>query len=392
VLAVEVSRPQIEQAGTRRLSDPDLEGAAAKMTRVLQGLLLLFVAAVSTAAAAEPAPIKPDAIDEIVRSEMARRRIPGLALAVVRDGAIVKMQSYGLANLEHDVPITTDTEFELASLTKQFTAAAIMRLAEAGRLKLDDPIAQHLPDAPQKWKPIMIRHLLTHTSGLPGLKEGFGTLNGGIDFSTQAMFNAAAADPIGFAAGLKFQYSDVGYFLLGMIIERASGTRYGAYLTQEFFKPLGMNSTSLLDQWQVLKHRAAGYTLRNGEVVNIRRVWQTELPSHYGVFSSVADLATWEIALSSGKVLRESSLKEMWTPVTLNDGKPFPYGFGWEIEQSPDRRVITHTGVTGTEFTRYPEDKLTVIVLTNLGLRIGDNLDPVNAWGLTKLIAAPSLK
>ncbi|HKQ78345.1 MAG TPA: serine hydrolase domain-containing protein [Blastocatellia bacterium] len=324
-------------------------------------------------------------VDLYIQFEMKKRRIPGLALVVIKNGEIIKMQGYGVANLEHDTPVTPDTVFDLASVTKQFTATAIMSLVEEGKIKLDDPIIKYLPRSPRKWNGITVRHLLTHTAGLASLDDGFASLPGKTDYSTAELFKSATEDPMSFAPGAKYQYSDVNYFLLGMIIEKAGGQRYGDFLAMRFFKPLGMTSTSIDDQWAVVKNRAAGYTIRNGQLANIRRVQQLELLSHAGVFSTVRDLAKWDNALSSGKVVKESSLAAMWTPVKLNSGRDYPYGFGWEFEEIAAHRVITHSGITGTEYTRLPDDKLTVIVLTNLGSN--DGSDEVNSWGLTQGVA-----
>jgi CubicO group peptidase (beta-lactamase class C family) len=354
------------------------------MARALvAGLVLLLV----SAAPARPACA--DTIDDYLRTEMQKRRIPGLALAVVRDGAVVRMQGYGFANLEHDVPVTPDTIFELASVTKQFTATAIMRLVEDGKVGLDDTIGRHLSGAPETWKAITVRHLLTHTSGLPGLEDNFKALRPGglrVNYTTAQLYDAATKDTLSFPAGERFQYSDAGYFLLGMIVESASGQRYREFLDERFFRPLGMTSTSVLDQWRILKHRAAGYTILDDQLVNIRRVAQIELPSHYGVFSSVKDLVTWDGALAAGRVVKPATLAELWTPVKLNDGARYPYGFGWFVEERRGHRWITHTGITGTEYSRFPDDGLTVIVLTNLGRRIGARSD-VNSWGLTYGVA-----
>jgi CubicO group peptidase (beta-lactamase class C family) len=220
---------------------------------------------------------------------------------------------------------------------------------------------------------------------MAALEHGFASLPDKTYYTTAESFKSATEDPISFKPGERHQYSNVGYFILGMIIEKASGQRYKDFLADQFFTPLGMTSTSVLNLFTILKHRAAGYTLFNGRLVNIRRVVQHELPSDYGVFSTVRDIAKWENALASGKVLNESGLTAMWTPVKLNDGTSYPYGFGWEIENAHGHRVITHTGMTGTEYTRFPDDKLTVIVLTNLGYRPGG--DEVNSWGLTQEIA-----
>jgi len=324
----------------------------------------------------------PATTDEYIQDEMKQRRIPGLALVVIKNGEIIKTNGYGVANLEDDAPVTPDTVFELASVTKQFTATAIMRLIEQGKLKLDDPIIKLLPSAPNKWNGITIRHLLTHTSGLAG---GFGeSLYDKKDIATAEVFRSVAEAPMESAPGERYNYSDPGYFLLGMIIEKVSGQRYRDFLAEQFFRPLEMTSSSVIDQWAVIKHRAAGYTLRNGQIANIRRIWQDELPSFWGVLSTVKDLAKWDMALEARRVVKESSLAEMWTSAKLNNGHLHPYGFGWHVEQLWSHRVITHGGMSGTEYTRLPNDKLTVIVLTNLGYGYGD---PVNSWGLTKGIA-----
>lgn len=345
--------------------------------------LVLFYAAIAPSLVAQP-----DRLNEYLTAEMAKRHIPGLALAVVQHGAVVKMQGYGFANLELEVPVTPDTVFELASVTKQFTATAIMLLMEEGKVGLHYPISQYLPNTPEAWKDITVRHLLTHTAGLAPLETGFQALRAGgarTEYTTVQMFEAATQDPLSFMPGERWQYSDVGYFLLGMIMEKASGQRYREFMTERFFRPLGMTATSVLDQWAILKNRASGYTLRDGHLVNIRRVAQVELPSHYGIFSTVKDLVKWDAALDAGAVVKPSSLAQMWTPVRLNDGTSHPYGFGWQVDERRGHRMISHTGITGTEYTRFPDDHLTVIVLTNLGRRVG--APSVNAWGLTEGVA-----
>ena len=331
-----------------------------------------------------------DAVDDYIKTEMQKRRIPGLALAVVRNGEVIKLQGYGLASLELAVPVTPDTVFELASVTKQFTATAVMLLVDEGKLKLEDPVTQHLPGAPEAWKGITVRHLLTHTAGLASLETGFRALwEGGVrlDYSTAQAFDAAIKDPISFAPGEKWQYSDVGYFLLGMIIEKVTGQRYREFLTDRFFRPLGMTATSVPSKWELIRNRAPGYTflISHGPLVHIRRDTQFNLPSHYGVFSTVKDLVKWEAALVSGKVVKQSTLDLMWSPVGLNDGSSYPYGFGWQVKDIRSHREISHTGITGTDYARFPNDKITVIVLTNLGA-LGSH-GPVNSWGLARGVA-----
>ena len=346
--------------------------------------ILIFGIGTSTASSAQS-----EKIDQYIRAEMQVRRIPGLALVVIKNGEIIKMNGYGVATLEHDIAVTPETVFELASVTKQFTATAIMLLVEEGKVKLDDSISHYLSGSPSQWKGITVRHLLTHTGGLPGLENGFKSLREGgarTDYSTAQLFEAATKDSLDFSPGERWQYSDVGYFLLGMIIEKASGQRYRDFLAERFFKPLGMESTSVLDQWAIVKNRAAGYSIRNGQLINIRRIAQVELPSYYGVFSTVRDLAKWDLALAAGKIVKESSLAAMWTPVKLNNGRSYPYGFGWEVRRRLGHRIIDHTGITGTEYARYQDENLTVIVLTNLGMQSANSTE-VRAWGLTTGVA-----
>jgi CubicO group peptidase (beta-lactamase class C family) len=285
-----------------------------------------------------PVPAQTDKVDEYIQGEMKPRRIPGLALVAIKNGEVAKIKGYGFANLEHDVPVTPDTVFELASVTEQFTAAATMLLVEEGTIKLDDPIIKYLPRSPQKWNAITIRHLLTHTAGLPEHT----TLPEMVNYTTAEEFTSATELPMSFSPGEDHEYSNVGYFLLGMIIEQVSCQRYRLFLAQRFLKPLAMTSTSVLDQWTIVKNRAAGYAIWNGELVNIRRIWQEELASDWGVISTVKDLATWDTALASGKVVKESSLAEMWAPAKLKNGRSYPSGFGWEIHKAGERRIITH--------------------------------------------------
>jgi CubicO group peptidase (beta-lactamase class C family) len=205
------------------------------------------------------------------------------------------------------------------------------------------------------------------------------------DVTTEEDFRAVAKDPICFEPGERHHYSDAGYFLLGMIIENTGGRSYRDFMAEEFFRPLGMTSTSILDQWAIVKHRAAGYTIRDGQIINIRHIRHEELPSPGGVLSTVRDMAKWDRALAAGRVVKKSTLREMWAPVRLNNGQSYPYGYGWEIDQMAGRRMITHPGMSGTEYTILPDDKLTIIVLTNLGGYL--DLNEIGSWGLTRGVA-----
>jgi CubicO group peptidase (beta-lactamase class C family) len=302
----------------------------------------------------------------------------------------VKAAAYGRADLENEAPVTVDSVFALASITKQFTAAAILLLAEDGKLSLDDHVNGFLPDPPAAWKDITLRHLLTHTAGLPGLDRGFASLQASwpMELSTKDAYASATKDPMVFAPGEAWQYSDVGYFLLGMVIEKVSGKKYAEFLAQRIFEPLGMKNTSVPDPVHLLKHRVRGYTLLDGNLVNIWRESQVELASHFGIFSTVGDLARWDRALATGRLLTPASLKQAYSPVVLKSGASYPYGFGWALGERKGHRFVAHAGITGTEITRFLDDKLTVIVLTNLGNWGNPETSAANPFGMTSRIAA----
>ncbi|WP_300435520.1 serine hydrolase domain-containing protein [Christiangramia sp.] len=332
-------------------------------------------------------------IDAYVREEMKERQIPGLALAVVQNGKIIKEKGYGLADIQHQVPVETNTVFELASITKQFTASAIMILQQEGKLDVDDKIGLYLDDAPENWNEVSIRHLLTHTSGLPVIGRGFSGYDkmsredllklSRVNFTKELAYTGAKSDTLVQPPGEKYVYSDVAFFLLGVIVQNVSGMPYRDFIQERIFDPVGMSETYILDQVKIHPNEARGYTLRDGELVNIRRIWEYEIPSHYGVFSTVGDLAKWDKALYSEEILTNKSKEQMWQPMMRNNGIPSPYGFGWTIWLREDKKIIDHTGITGTQITRFLNDSLTVIVLTNLGQRGNSN---VRSWGLSSKI------
>lgn len=314
-----------------------------------------------------------DSIDDYLRAEIKKRQIPGLAVAVVKNGEIIKLKGYGVASIEHNVAVTPDTVFDLASVTKSFTATAIMMLVEEGRIGLDHRITEYVPNAPAAWNDITVRHLLTHTAGFEA--EFMPTLNGRwlSDYTTQEMFEAAIKLAPSAAPGERYRYSDTGYFLLGVIIEQVTGKRYAEFLSERMFKPLRMSSTTLLDQWAIIKNFSPGYAMWKGNLVRDRRYAQVELAPGYGILSTVKDLAKWEIALVSGKLIKHSTLEQMFTPARLNNGVYSNYGFGWSLDEVRRHRITEHAGGTGTIIFRLPDEKLTVIILTNLALGSSNN-------------------
>jgi CubicO group peptidase (beta-lactamase class C family) len=355
----------------------------------LEALATLVLAAqVVTSPPPQAAQAVEQRIDAAMARQMSARRIPGVALGVVRDGALIYAKGYGDATLEWKQPVTPDTVFLLASITKQFTAMAVMMLVRDGRVGLDDEIGKYVDTAPPSWRGMTVRHLLTHTAGL---KDRFEAAPGGVfpmDATTTQMLATAAATPVDAAPGALWQYSDQGYFLLGVLIERASGTSYRSFLQERIFTPAGMASTSLHNWNAVVPQRADGYMLFGNAIVGSRRRYQFGMVSHYGVQSSVNDLAKYDAALSAGTLLPAPTLGEMSTPGRLGDGRPIEvsgisYGFGWFLDRFRGHRQVYHAGSTGTCLYRLPDDGVSVIVLTNLEQAAGS--DPC---GLAQMVAA----
>lgn len=297
---------------------------------------------------------------------MDQRRIPGVALVVVQDGKPVKTAAYGLCNLELNVPVKPETVFEIGSITKQFTAAGIMMLAEEGKLSVDDKIAMHLSSIPSTWTNVTIRHLMTHTSGIKSYTglDGYQLTR----HLTQAQFiKAIGQEPLEFAPGQSWKYCNTGFSLLGYIIENVSGRNYWDFMSQRIFQPLGMNTTTNRLPGLIIPNRAAGYEQTNH--VHINRDYDlTEVFSAGAIASTVGDLAKWSAALDGTTLLKAASKEQMWTPTNLPDAKSTKYGFGWYVETLEGHKNIGHGGSTSgfsATIQRFPDDKLAIIILTN---------------------------
>jgi CubicO group peptidase (beta-lactamase class C family) len=337
------------------------------MKRYGNGIALLFLGGLTAARA--------DAVDDYIRGEMEQRRIPGVALQVIRNGQPVKTGMYGFANLEWKLPVTPETVFEIGSLTKTFTSAGILLLAQEGRLSVDDRLAKHLPEIPAAWTNVTLRHLLTHTSGIKSYTglDGF-ELTGR---QTRAQFIARLTpQPTEFEPGEKYKYSNSGYNLLGHVIESVSGTNYWAFMTRRIFRPLGMTATTDRDPRNIIPNRASGYERTNR--VHINRDYDvTDVFAAGAIVSTIGDLARWNAALDSDELLSAQSKSLMWTPGRLNDGTPITYGLGWRIETVEGRRKVGHSGSTSgfsASLQRHPDRKLAVIVLTNTDEQIATRL------------------
>jgi CubicO group peptidase (beta-lactamase class C family) len=303
-----------------------------------------------------------------VQAEMQKRHIPGLALLVIRGGQAIKQQGYGLANVELQAPVKPETIFQSGSMGKQFTATAVMMLVEEGKVSLDDPLTKFFPEAPAAWKNVKVRHLLSHTGGFTDYPDKFDFRR---DYTEDDLLKIVEALPLSFPPGSKWAYSNLGYLTLGILIHRVSGQFYGDFLRDHIFQPLGMQ-TQIISESDIVPNRASGYRLVKGELKNQEWVSPTLNTTADGaLYFNIIDLAKWDAALYTEKLLKRSSLDQMWTPVKLNDGKPNSdhYGFAWFITDAGGHRVIEHSGAWQgftTNISRYVDDKFTVVVLTNL--------------------------
>jgi CubicO group peptidase (beta-lactamase class C family) len=340
-----------------------------------------------------------DATDNYVNGQMAKKRIPGLSLAVIRDGRVVKEAAYGKASLELNVPVTLDTSFPLASMTKIFTAAAVMQLVEDGKISLDEPVTQVLNELPTQWSGVTIRRCLSHASGLPDVLTD--DVNGtAVSGDRDSALAEVAKQPLK-PAGAASVYNQTCYVLLGMIIEKISGMSYERFVQTRLFDPAGMRTARLGDGWAIIPGEANLYTnldvtpdhtklsMRDGSPVvltnKILRYGSKYLPEYLApagyLNGSVRDLVSWEMALAHGRLLKPATLAEMAKPYKLTDGKDGTWGLGYAsvpmnlFGNSMATKAggafgpyatVSYGGGAATWSMTIPEKHLIVIVLTNL--------------------------
>jgi CubicO group peptidase (beta-lactamase class C family) len=316
-------------------------------------------------------------IDQYVTGEMASERIPGVEVGIYHRGQILLAKGYGLANVELNVPVNPETVFQSGSVGKQFVSAAVMMLVQEGKVSLDDSITKYFPDAPPSWKPILIENLLSHTSGLGEYETRERIAPNGpfylrLDFTEDELVKKIEALPIDFPVGSNWAYCNTNYVLLGILIHKVTGEFYADFLADRIFKPLGMTSTRLISDADIIPNRASGYRIQGDKLQNAEWVSPTFNSTADGsLYFNVLDLAKWDGALYGTKLLKQSSLDRIWTIFPLNNGAPNPgnYGFGWWINTVNGHRVIEHPGSSEgftCQISRYVDDNLTVVVLTNL--------------------------
>jgi D-alanyl-D-alanine carboxypeptidase len=293
-------------------------------------------------------------VDELMAG-MAGRPMPGVAIGVVKDGEPPLIRTAGLADVAKGLPISGRTIFRLASMTKSFTAIAVLQLAEQGKLGLDDPLAKYLPETAHLG-PITVRHLLGHQAGIP-------------DF---VAIEEALRRPVEFEPGTRINYTNNGYLLLGRVIEKVSGLGWEEYLKQRIFVPAGMASTGY-DKEKELTGRATGYLLsKNGTYEPTAASDARGAQAAGGLYSTIEDMLRWEEALRSGKLLRPATIEMAMAPATLAGGRKAAYGLGFMTAKYRGARQAGHGGdITGfnSYLARYPDHGLTVVVLSNVGMR-----------------------
>ncbi len=292
---------------------------------------------------------------------------PGAAVMVVQNGTIVHQAGYGYADLEKQTPVTPDTSFRLASVSKQFTAAAVLALADDGKLSIDDPVAHYLP-ALAPYNGVTIRHLLTHTGGLP---EYYDT----IDTDKARPTNADALALLGqmaspdFAPGERYAYSNPGYDMLAPLVEGASGMEFAAFMKERIFEPAGMTSALIHDHRPpVIPNRALGYAPDGDAYAPNDDDPLNGIVGSGGMYASLNDFFHWDQALYSDSPLNESSIEAAFTPMQLNDGTSTDYGFGWRIDEYDGRPRVRHGGSWvgfRTHIARYPDDAFSIVILSN---------------------------
>ena len=314
-------------------------------------------------------PAANDPIDDYVRTQMRMRHLPGVSLAVVKDGRTVKAAGYGVASLELEAPATEKTVYEIGSISKQFAANAVLLLVEEGKVRLDDPISKYLASTPHAWSGITVRHILTHTAGLADFDSGNIGFSYRREYTEQEFVELLGKQPLAFQPGERWNYTNA-FPLLGIVVERASGTPYMDFVRSRIFVPLGMESARFKVPGDVVPHRADGYLYKDGVYRHGENLRPAIIAPNGGVMMNVVDFAKWDIAITQRRLLRAESLKAMTTPVRLNDGRTVSHGLGWFMDSFNGHRFGAHWGTTVTGHSavirRYVDDRVTVIMLANL--------------------------
>jgi len=307
-------------------------------------------------------------VDSLVQRWMAEHHLPGLALAVRRDGHVIHARGYGTRDLAGREPVTPDTPFQIASITKALTATAVMQLVEAGRIALDDSVGRHLADVPATWRAVTLRQLLTHTSGIPSI-SGFDRppCNAGkspASYERGDVLREVSCLPLAFAPGERWEYGDTGYYLLSLVLTAVSGKSYEAHMTDHVFRPAGMTPTRV-QRRPPLSNIAQPARWESGAYVAVAPFDPMVDEGNGAIVSTVLDLALWDAALDANTLVSARTRDAMWTPAALREGVA-SYGLGFGLTPFSGHRRVGHNGGgpgSSTAFAKFPDDRLMVVVL-----------------------------
>jgi CubicO group peptidase (beta-lactamase class C family) len=319
---------------------------------------------------------KIDKLDSIIRQQMKARKIVGLQLAIVQNGAIVKTENYGFANLQDSILVDVNTIFTINSITKAFTGVAVMQLVEEGKLDLNAPISRYVDSLPKLWQKVTIRQLASHISGLPNFMDGNAQL---IANTAEQSWNKVKTLPIEFKVGEQFSYNQTNYTLIKKAIEKVTGMSFEEFAKKEQFEKVGMKNTAKYgfgDYYDLIPHAARGYTyFVNGKLTNIHaEVFPPITRTAAGLHSTATEIANWLIALQNQTLLKnQTTLNEMWTPSILNNGKTAAfsdllngYAIGWLTVARPKFPAVVSVGGGRNAVFIYPKENLAIVILTNL--------------------------
>jgi len=348
------------------------------MRRYVPLLVFLLIALV-------PAQDLASRAEAIIKEVQEKQRIPGLSVSISRGETVLLEKGYGRVDIENELPATKDSVFRIGSITKQFTAAMIMKLVEEGKLSLDDSVQKHVPTFPKKKHPVTVRNLLNHTSGIRSYtsqKDRWRKVSR-LDLSHEKLLDVFAKEPLQFAPGTRWHYSNSGYYLLGMIIEKVTGTTYQKHLRRAITAPLGLAHTHFDDSRRIIRNRARGYDVRDRGTRNADFISMKQPFAAGGLVSTSGDLRKWAQAFIAGNVVRAATRDQMTTRTVIANEQKVDYGLGFAIGDIGGRKVIAHSGsINGfsSDIRAFPSSGVVVVVLANcvsrgpgeLGVRLAD--------------------
>ncbi len=339
------------------------------MGSILISTFLMLGGVNASAQVVQPSADELAALDRLVQAHLDQNNIPGGLVAVASRGRIIHLRTYGMANVELSVPVTDSTVFEIGSISKQFVSATVMLLVQETKLGLDDPIHQYLSYLPGEWLGVTVRQLLTHMSGIPDYEEIRSYDVYRFRLTPEEVIQIAHSRPMDFAPGTGWHYSNTGYFLLSMIVERIEGRPLGQVLESRIFGPLEMTQTRMADPEAIIRHRASGYWVNKvGDLINRNPTETSSTLGAGGILSSAYDLAKWDEALYGDQLLSAESKATMWTPGILPNGNSTGYAFGWSVGPYKGQTSQSHGGqVAGfvANFSRFPDQEAAIIVFLN---------------------------